>query len=309
MKPGNTPLVEFRELAPDGTRLFAKLEWYNPTGSIKDRPAWRMFHQAVRDGKLLPGMPLIEATSGNTGIGLARIALINKHPMTICLPASATAERKQLLRAYGADLIEVDGGPNDAIAHARQLVDEGHGHMCYQYGNPANPASHEFGTSLEIQRDWPLEAPPDHLFCAYGTGGTITGNSRAMKRFHPDIEIHSVEPFVDDPIGGMRSQDDPFQPPVADLSLVDHRHEVHKKAAEDMVLITMNTEGHFAGTSSGAIIHAAVEHLDARGGTAVMLLPDAGWKYLSGNPWSEATEPARSDVATNGRQPTPALAR
>jgi cysteine synthase B len=194
MKPGNTPLVEFRELAPTGTRLFAKLEWYNPTGSIKDRPAWRMFHQAVDEGKLLPGMPLIEATSGNTGIGLARIALINKHPMTICLPAKSTEERKQLLRAYGADLVEVDGGPNDAIAYARHLVDEGHGYMCYQYGNPANPASHEFGTSLEIQRDWPLEAPPDHLFCAYGTGGTLTGNSRAMKRFHPAIQVHGGSP-------------------------------------------------------------------------------------------------------------------
>ncbi len=302
MKPGNTPLVEFRELAPKGTRLFAKLEWYNPTGSIKDRPAWRMFHQAVEDGDLLPGMPLIEATSGNTGIGLARIALINKHPMTICLPAKSTEERKQLLRAYGADLIEVDGGPNDAIAYARHLVDEGHGYMCYQYGNPANPAAHEFGTSVEIQRDWPLEAPPDHLFCAYGTGGTLTGNSRAMKRFHPELQVHSVEEFMDDPIGGMRSQEDPFQPPVADLSLVDRRHQIRKKTAEDMVLITMNTEGHFVGTSSGAIIHAAVEYLETHGGTAVMLLPDAGWKYLSGNPWAEATE------ATGARQPVPALA-
>ncbi len=301
MKPGNTPLVEFSELAPRGTRLFAKLEWYNPTGSVKDRPAWQMFHQAVTDGKLPPGMPLIEATSGNTGIGLARIALINKHPMTICLPAKSTEERKQLLRAYGADLIEVDGGPNDAIAFARQQVDEGHGYMCYQYGNPANPASHEFGTSLEIQRDWPLEAPPDHIFCAYGTGGTLTGNSRAMKRFHPAIQVHSVEEFKDDPIGGMRSQEDPFQPPVADLSLVDHRHQVGRKTAEDMVLITMNTEGHFVGTSSGAIIHAALEYLEAQGGTAVMVLPDAGWKYLSGNPWADAT-------TSTADQPVPALA-
>ena len=302
MKPGNTPLVEFRELAPDGTRLFAKLEWYNPTGSIKDRPAWAMFHQAVADGKLLPRMPLIEATSGNTGIGLARLALIDKHPMTICLPASATEERKQLLRAYGADLIEVDGGPNDAIAHARHLVEDGEGYMCYQYGNPANPAAHEFGTSLEIERDWPLDAPPHHLFCAYGTGGTITGTSRAMKRIHPSINVHSVEPFVHDPIGGMRSQEDPFQPPVADLSLVDKRHQVNKKTAEEMVLVTMNSEGHFVGTSSGAVIHAAVNELEFNGGTAVMILPDAGWKYVSGNPWSEATEPAA------GRHPMVALA-
>jgi len=294
MKPGNTPLVEFREIAPAGTRLFAKLEWHNPTGSIKDRPAWAMFHKAVVDGHLLPGMPLIEATSGNTGIGLARLAIINKHPMTICLPASATGERKQLLRAYGADLIEVDGGPNDAIAFARRLVAEGHGYMCYQYGNPANPAAHEFGTSVEIMRDWPLDAPPDHLFCAYGTGGTITGNSRAMKGAYPDLRIHSVEPFVDDPIGGMRSQEDAFQPPVANLSLVDNRYQVTRKVAEETVLETMKSEGHFVGTSSGAIIHAALSELSANGGTGVMLLPDAGWKYVSGGPWREATQPLRA---------------
>ncbi len=122
VKPGNTPLVELRHLAPAGTRLFAKLEWYNPTGSIKDRAAWFMFHNAVEKGYVKPGMPFIEATSGNTGIGLARLALVYGYPMVICLPTSSTDERKQLLRAYGAELIEVDGGPNDAIAHARQLV-------------------------------------------------------------------------------------------------------------------------------------------------------------------------------------------
>ena len=288
MKPGNTPLVELRGLAPEGTRLFAKLEWYNPTGSIKDRPAWCMFQDAKLRGFLPDGKPLIEATSGNTGIGLARIASVNGHPISICLPSVATPERKQLLRSYGADLIEVDGGPNDAIAHARELVAEGHGHMVYQYGNPANPAAHEFGTSVEIERDWPLETPPDHLVCSYGTGGTITGNSRGLRRAYPDIKVHSVEPFVKDPISGMRSQDDPFQPPVADLSLVNERWEVTSTEAADKVQEIMNTEGHFVGTSSGAVIHAAQLVLEKHGGTAVTLLPDAGWKYLSGAPWSAA---------------------
>ena len=117
LPPGNTPLVELRALAPEGTRLFAKLEWYNPTGSIKDRPAWTMFENAVRNGDVTPGMPLVEATSGNTGIGLARVALVNGHPMTISLPANSTEERKQLLRAYGANLIEVDGGSNLSLIH------------------------------------------------------------------------------------------------------------------------------------------------------------------------------------------------
>jgi cysteine synthase B len=285
VKPGNTPLVELRRLAPGGTRLFAKLEWYNPTGSIKDRAAWFMFENAVRDGKLAPGMPMIEATSGNTGIGLARLALVNGHPMVICLPRSATEERKQILRAYGVDLVEVEGGPNDAIARARAMVAAGEGHMCYQYGNRWNVYAHFMGTSLEMIRDWPLIAPPTHLFCAYGTGGTITGNSRGLVRAWPDIRVHSVEPYVDDPIGGMRSQDDPFQPPIADLSLVTDRHQVHRSVAEDTVAEVMHTEGLFVGTSSGAILRAAVDALDRSGGTAVVLLPDAGWKYLSGRPW------------------------
>ena len=286
MKPGDTPLVELRHLAPAGTRLFAKLEWYNPTGSIKDRAAWFMYENARRDGKLGPGEPMIEATSGNTGIGLARLALVNGHQMVICLPASATEERKQILRAYGAQLIEVEGGPNDAIAHARSLVEAGEGHMLYQYGNRWNVYAHLFGTSQEIVRDWPLVEPPTHLFCAYGTGGTITGNSRGLARAWPSVRVHSVEPFVDDPIGGMRSQDDPFQPPIADLSLVTDRHEVHKATADAAVTEAMRTEGLFVGTSSGAILHAALDTLSTEGGTAVAVLPDAGWKYLSGPPWT-----------------------
>ena len=285
VQPGNTPLVEFRSMAPSGTRLFAKLEWYNPTGSIKDRPAWSMFFDAKQRGLLPDGMPLIEATSGNTGIGLARVAQLHGHRIAICLPSNATPERKQLLRAYGAELIEVPGGPNDAIAHARSLVAEGEGHMVYQYGNEANPASHEFGTAVEIARDWPLDTPPDHLVAAYGTGGTLTGSSRGMRRAYPSIKVHSVEPFVADPISGMRSQDDPFQPPVADLSLVTDRWEVPSSVAYATVQEIMAAEGWFAGTSSGAIIHAAQATLNRDGGTAVALLPDAGWKYLSGAPW------------------------
>lgn len=273
-------------MAPAGTRLFAKLEWYNPTGSIKDRPAWFMFHNARLTGKLQPGMPLIEATSGNTGIGLARLALVNKHPMTICLPKEATEQRKQLLRAYGAELIEVDGGPNGAIARAKELVEAGEGHMCYQYGNPWNPYSHFLGTSVEISQEWPLDTPPDHLVCCYGTGGTITGNSRGLRHFYPNIKVHSVEPYVEDPIGGMRSQDDPFQPPVANLDLVDDRYQISRHEAETAVADIMKAEGHFVGTSSGAVILAAQQELSKNGGTAVALLPDAGWKYVSGPPWT-----------------------
>ncbi|MEM7326186.1 MAG: cysteine synthase family protein [Actinomycetota bacterium] len=254
MKPGNTPLVELQNMAPAGTRLFAKLEWYNPTGSVKDRPAWHMFHQDKRLGRLRDGMPLIEATSGNTGIGLARVGLLAGHKVSICLPTTASEERRQLLRAYGADLIDVDGGPNDAIAYARQLVAEGEGHMCYQYGNEANPAAHEFGTSLEIVRDWPLETPPDHFLCAYGTGGTITGNSRGLRTHYPDIAVHSVEEDLDDTIGGMRNQEDPFQPPIADFGLVKDRYVISRAVAEAKVQETMNAEGHFVGTSSGAVI-------------------------------------------------------
>ncbi len=296
MQPGNTPLVELHTLAPAGTRLFAKLEWHNPTGSIKDRASWFMFQNARRDGDLRPGMPMIESTSGNTGIGLARLALMHGHPMTICVPARSTAERKQLLRAYGATLIEVDGGPNESIEVAKGLVAAGEGFMCYQYGNPGNPEAHEFGTAVEIIREWPLEAPPDHAFLAYGTGGTITGMSRGLRKAYDSIRIHSVEEFVDDPISGMRSQDDPFQPPVADLSLVTDRHEVSVADALSGVTAAMELEGQFVGTSSGALLHAAQQYLANHGGSAVTLLPDAGWKYLSGAPWADQLEPARMNA-------------
>ena len=285
MEPGNTPLVELRHLAPAGTRLFAKLEWHNPTGSVKDRPAWNMFMEDKRKGLFVEGEPLIEATSGNTGIGLARVALLHGNPMNICLPTTASKERQQILQAYGANLILVEGGPNDAIAHAKSLVEAGEGHMCYQYGNAANPAAHEFGTALEIIRDWPLDEPPDHFLCAYGTGGTITGNSRGLKNHWSDIAIHSVEEDLSDTIGGMRSQDDPFQPPVADLGLVKDRHIVTRTDAEAKVAEIMKLEGHFVGTSSGAVIEAAQRELSTNGGTAVVILPDAGWKYLSNAPW------------------------
>lgn len=285
MPPGNTPLVELPALSPDGARLYAKLEWYNPTGSIKDRAAWNMFQNARRDGQLPPGTPLIEATSGNTGIGLARLATVNGYEMTVALPDNSTEERKQLLRAYGAKLVEVSGGSNAAVERARNMVADGLGFMCYQYGNPGNPESHEFGTALELIDQWPQTTPPDGVFCAYGTGGTITGISRGLIKEYPNIKIHSVEEFTSDPISGMRSQDDPFQPPVADLSLVTHRHEVTKNQAASMVSKTIAAEGHFVGTSSGATIHAAVEYLEQNGGTAIAVLPDAGWKYLSGPPW------------------------
>lgn len=286
MQPGNTPLVEFRGLAPEGTRLFAKLEWFNPTGSIKDRPAWFMFHNAVEDGRLRKGAPIVEATSGNTGIGLTRLAATNGHPIAICIPASATEERKLLLRSYGAELIEVDGAPADALARATELADDGEGVMLNQYANRWNAYAHYFGTSQEIVRDWPLVSPPTHLHAAYGTGGTLTGSSRGLTHHWPGIRVHSVEPFYEDPIGGMRSQDDPYQPPVADLSLVTDRHQVSRVTAEAMVLATIRAEGQFVGTSSGAIIHAAVDTLSREGGSSVVLLPDAGWKYLSGDPWS-----------------------
>ena len=286
MAPGDTPLVELSNLAPSGTRLFAKLEWYNPTGSVKDRSAWYMFHNALELGLLHKNRPLIEATSGNTGIGLARLAIIYGYRIIIALPSTSTEERKQMLRAYGAELIEVNGGPNDCIEFVNKLVAEGEGHSCYQYGNRWNPYSHFLGTSLEIINQWPLRVPPAHLIAAYGTGGTLTGNSRGLRLQWPSIAIHSVEEDLGDTIGGMRSQEDPFQPPIADLSLVTDRTVITRTEAELTVAEIMSAEGHFAGTSSGAVIRAAQKILERDGGNGVALLPDAGWKYLSGRPWS-----------------------
>jgi len=280
---GNTPMVELPHLAPSPRiRLFAKLEGANPTGSVKDRIARAMLEEARSGGTLRPGQTILEPSSGNTGISLAWIGAALGHPVRIVMPDNTTPEREQLLRLYGAEIVFSPGaeGSNGAIRMAQELAAADPSlFMPYQYGNPANPRAHEEGTGPEIV----AAVPEVGLFVAgLGTGGTLTGVGRFLKRVRPGVRIVAAEPLPGEQVQGLRSLDEGFVPPVLDASILDDRYLVSNRDALVGVQRLIREEGVFAGLSSGAAIHVALRaaaEMDA--GDVVVLLADGGWKYLS----------------------------
>jgi cysteine synthase B len=280
---GKTPMVELPHLAPGpGIRLCAKLESANPTGSVKDRIAHAMLLGARASGALKPGQTILEPSSGNTGISLAWIGRVMGHPVRIVMPDNTTAEREQLLRLYGAEIVPSPGaeGSNGAIRLAQELAAADSSlFMPYQYGNPANPRAHEEGTGPEI-----LAAVPEvDLFVAgLGTGGTLTGVGRFLKRERPSVRVIAAEPLPGEQVQGLRSLDEGFVPPVLDASVLDDRYLVSNRDAVIAVRRLMHEEGIFAGLSSGAALHVALRcAAEMEDGTIVVLLADGGWKYLS----------------------------
>ena len=280
---GNTPMVELPHLTPSPRiRLHAKLEGANPSGSVKDRIARAMLEEARASGALAPGQTILEPSSGNTGISLAMLGGLLGHPVRIVMPDNTTVEREQLLRLYGAEIVASPGaeGSNGAIRLAQELLAADPSlFMPYQYGNPANPRAHEEGTGPEI-----LAAAPDvDLFVAgLGTGGTLTGVGRFLKRERPAVRILAAEPLPGELVQGLRSLEEGFVPPVLDASVLDDRYLVSNRDAVIAVRRLLREEGIFAGLSSGAVMHVALraaEELEE--GTIVMLLADSGWKYLS----------------------------
>jgi cysteine synthase B len=280
---GNTPMVELSQLAPSPRiRLFAKLESANPTGSVKDRIALAMLQDAKASGSLRPGQTILEPSSGNTGISLAVIGGLLGHPVRIVMPDNTTPEREQLLRLHGAEIVFSAGaeGSNGAIRLAQELSDADRSlFMPYQYGNEANPRAHEEGTGPEI-----LAAVPElDLFVAgLGTGGTLTGVGRFLKRERPGARVIAAEPLPGEQVQGLRSLEDGFVPPVLDASVLDDRYLVSNRDAVIAVRRLMREEGIFAGLSSGAALHVALHAAAEMGdGSVVVLLADGGWKYLS----------------------------
>ena len=280
---GNTPMVELPHLAPSPCiHFFAKLEGANPTGSVKDRIARTMLDDARASGALRPGQTILEPSSGNTGISLAMIGGLLGHPVRIVMPDNTTEEREQLLRLYGAEIVPSPGaeGSNGAIRLAHALADEDPSlFMPNQYGNPANPRAHEEGTGPEI-----LSAVPEiDLFVAgLGTGGTLTGVGRFLKRERPGVRVIAAEPLPGEQVQGLRSLEEGFVPPVLDASVLDDRYLVSNRDALIGTRRLLREEGIFAGLSSGAALHVALRaaaEMDA--GTVVVLLADGGWKYLS----------------------------
>jgi cysteine synthase B len=284
---GNTPLVELPRMSPKkGIRIFAKLEGVNPTGSLKDRIAKYMVEQAERSGELTPGQTILEPTSGNTGIALAMIGRRKGYKVKVVIPENATPERRQLLEIFGAELIYSDGtkGSNGAIELAQELAAADPTlYMPFQYGNPANPLAHYETTGVEILNDIP---DVDVLVAGLGTGGTLMGVGRRLKEHNPKTKIIAVEPNPGDLVQGLRSLDEGFVPPILDTSLLDGKIMVDSRCAFAATKDLTNKEGIFAGVSSGAVVHVAIRTAHRmEKGNIVVVLCDAGWKYISLGVW------------------------
>ena len=284
---GSTPLVGLPGLSPSAdVRLWAKLEDRNPTGSIKDRPALKMIEQAEKDGTLRPGCTILEPTSGNTGISLAMAARLKGYRLVCVMPENTSAERKQLLGMWGAEIVSspAAGGSNEAVRVAKGIAAE---HpdwvMLYQYGNEANALAHQEGTGPELLSDLPGIT---HFVAGLGTTGTLMGVSRFFREARPGVKIVAAEPRYGELVYGLRNLDEGFVPELYDESLIDSRFSVGPRDAVRRVRELLDVEGIFAGISTGAILHAALGQAAKAikaGETAdiAFVVADGGWKYLS----------------------------
>jgi len=285
---GNTPMVELPRLARHtGVRLLAKLEGNNPTGSVKDRVAWAMLSDARANGELRPGQTILEPSSGNTGISLAMLGSRFGHPVRIVMPDNTTPEREQLLRLYGAEIVfsPGEGGSNGAIQMAEGLAAADHTlFMPFQYGNSANPQVHELSTGPEILAQ---AGNVDVFVAGLGTGGTLTGVGRFLKRARPGTRVVAAEPLPGEQVQGLRSLEEGFVPSVFDPSVLDDRLLVTNREAVIGLRLLLREEGILGGLSSGAAIAVALKVANQMArGTVVVLLADGGWKYLSADLWS-----------------------
>src|SRR3954464_13889602 len=290
---GNTPLVELKRLSPKpGVRIYAKLESYNPTGSVKDRVARAMIEQAEGEGAIRPGQTILEPTSGNTGISLAMICSRKGYPLKVVMPDNVTEERTQLLRMYGAEIVYSPGeqGSNGAVAMALDMAERDSSYyMPYQYGNQANPMAHYHGTAVEILEE--LDDGVAAFVAGLGTGGTLMGNARRRKEEDPDTLIVAAEPLQGENVQGLRSLDDGYIPPIIDLALLDRKIFVSNRDAVVWTKKLLAEEGLFTGVSTGAVAAIAVRvagELDE--GNVVFIAPDDGWKYLSSGVYTKPIE-------------------
>jgi [CysO sulfur-carrier protein]-thiocarboxylate-dependent cysteine synthase len=288
---GNTPMVDVSALSPNpGARILAKLEGQNPAGSIKDRIAWNMVREAEDDGTLTPGRTIVEPSSGNTGIALSMIARLRGYPIKIVMPENVSVERRQALEVWGAEIIVTPGaeGSNGAVRHARQLADE-HPEWAflYQYANEANPRAHYETTGPEIWRDAPELT---HFVAGLGTTGTLMGVGRYLKERNPEVKVVAIEPPLGERVEGLRNLDEGYIPPVYEKwggpDLLDRKRIVRPRESIEWTRRLADV-GIFSGISGGAALAGAAKvagEIDS--GTIIVILADAGWKYLSTGAWT-----------------------
>ena len=285
---GGTPLVGIHRLSPNpDVRLYAKLEGNNPGGSVKDRIAKAMVEAAERDGRLQPGDTILEPSSGNTGIGLALVCRVKGYKLRVVLPENVSAERRQLLEIFGAEVVTspAEEGSNGAIRVAQQLDKDGGVVLLYQYGNPANPEAHYTGTGPEIWADCP---EVDAFVAGLGTTGTLMGVGRYLKEHKPTVQIVAVEPPAGEDVQGLRSLEEGYIPPIFDPDVLDRRFIVRPRESIVWARRLVEECGVFAGLSSGAVLAGAAKVAETMTtGTIVVMLPDGGWKYLSTGAWTE----------------------
>ncbi|MCM1312058.1 MAG: cysteine synthase A [Bacteroides sp.] len=292
---GNTPLLELQSYSKaEGTEsvVTAKLEYFNPAGSVKDRAAFNMIRDAEERGKLVPGATIIEPTSGNTGVGLAFVSAVRGYKLVLTMPDTMSVERRNLLKAYGATLVLTPGaeGMKGAIAKAKELCDNIPGAIILQqFESPANPAAHYATTAEEIWRD--TDGKVDIFVAGVGTGGTVSGVGKRLKELNPYVHIVAVEPSTSavlsgEPSGAHKIQGigAGFVPPIFNKDVVDEIFKVDSDAAILASRKLAAHEGLLVGISSGAAVYAATQIAqkpENKGKRIIALLPDTGERYLS----------------------------
>lgn len=290
---GNTPLIRLNQLpSPKGAQVLAKLEYQNPGGSVKDRLAWAMIREAEKQGQITPNTLIIEPTSGNTGIGLAMVCAARGYQLTICMPENLSLERRNTIRAYGAELVLTpkDEGMPGAIDKARELQ-QAHpdSFIPFQFSNPANAEMHRQTTAQEIWND--TDGQVDIFVAGVGTGGTLTGTGDILKKKKPAMQVVAVEPAGSPILSGGQPGKHKIQgigagfiPEVLDQSLIDEVIAVSDDHAYEYARRLTREEGIFSGISSGAIVYAALQlaqRPENKGKTIVCIVCDTGERYLS----------------------------